>query len=165
MFEQNIEDIMKICVDAIKLSGCRAIIQSKWDEIYNIENKTYIYKIDYNIPHSLIFPFCAAVVHHGGAGTTNTTTKYGCPSIVIEYLFDQKFWGNNLVRLGLTTKVLSRISVDAVSLAHEIKTVLKSEKIKSKARECTEIMKKEDGVKRAVELIEERFTRIARPKS
>jgi UDP:flavonoid glycosyltransferase YjiC (YdhE family) len=158
IFEQDPAYIMKLCFDAIALAGCRAIIQSKWDGFDKIENNPNIYRVGYNIPHSLIFPFCAAVVHHGGSGTTNTATQYGCPSIIIEYLFDQKFWGSILVRIGLTTKVLSRKSVDAFSLAHEIKVVLNSNQLKSKAKECAEIMKHENGVQRAIALIEEKFS-------
>jgi sterol 3beta-glucosyltransferase len=161
IFEQNPESIMKICTEAIRLAGCRAIVQTKSYLIKNFEHLPDVYMIDYNIPHSQIFPLSAAVVHHGGAGTTNTATQYGCPSIIIEYLFDQKFWGSNLVRIGLTTKVLSRKTIDVRSLAYEIKKVLKSKSIKLKTKECAEIMKQENGIERAVQLIEERFAKAS----
>ncbi|KAJ0959662.1 hypothetical protein J5N97_000680 [Dioscorea zingiberensis] len=45
-------------------------------------------------PHDWLFPQCAAVVHHGGAGTTATGLRAGCPTTVVPFFGDQFFWGD-----------------------------------------------------------------------
>lgn len=159
-FEHTPEHIIAMCMQAIELAGCRAIVQANWDLIKGVDHSTNVYKINNNISHSSLFPMCAAVVHHGGAGITHTATKYGCPSVIIEYLFDQKFWGHTLQRLGLTTKVLSRRNIDVSSLATEIRAVLASERIKQNANTYGVQMRDENGLKRAVTLIENKFSEV-----
>jgi sterol 3beta-glucosyltransferase len=52
-------------------------------------------------PHALVFPRCAAVVHHGGAGTTQMPVRAQVPSVVVPHLADQFFWAAQLERLGV----------------------------------------------------------------
>jgi UDP:flavonoid glycosyltransferase YjiC (YdhE family) len=47
-------------------------------------------------PHARLFPRCAAIVHHGGAGTTQSALLAGRPSVVIPHVTDQFFWGQVL---------------------------------------------------------------------
>ena len=53
-----------------------------------------------NIPYDWLFMKIYAVVHHGGSGTTHTTLKFGCPSLVIPHIVDQFFWGKTIHQLG-----------------------------------------------------------------
>lgn len=152
-FDPAIHEITHLMVDAVRLADCRAIIQSHWDDISDIPENPLIYKIS-SAPHQYIFPHCSAVVHHGGAGTTQSSTLSGCPSVVVAHIADQPFWGRELHRLGVAPKPLHRRSVTAKKLSEKIKTVLASAAIKEKAQRISEIMKREDGVRRAVQLIE-----------
>ncbi len=150
------EQITTIMIKAVKLAGCRAIIQSRWDEIEGIPDSQNIYKIN-SAPHDKIFPYCSAVVHHGGAGTTHTATRHGCPSIVLEYFGDQPFWGSELRRMGIAPKVLHRKTVNASKLAKAIRTVLDSPDMKNQARLQSQVMRREDGISKAVGLIEDQL--------
>ncbi len=49
-----------------------------------------------NIPHDWLFASgrVAAVVHHGGAGTTAAGLSKGLPTVVVPFFGDQGFWGN-----------------------------------------------------------------------
>jgi UDP:flavonoid glycosyltransferase YjiC (YdhE family) len=51
-----------------------------------------------NIPHDWLFDKgrVAAVVHHGGAGTTAIGLAKGCPTVVVPFFGDQGFWGKSL---------------------------------------------------------------------
>lgn len=46
-----------------------------------------------HLRHEWLFPRCAAAVHHGGAGTTATSTAAGLPTAVVAFFGDQPFWG------------------------------------------------------------------------
>lgn len=142
-----------LLVEASRIAGCRAIIQT--DSINPGEGITSpdIFTLAY-AEHHLVFPQCAAVVHHGGAGTSHAASRAGCPSLVVEHATDQVFWGGVLHRAGIAPPLLHRRTVTASVLARAIGTVLSSSAMREKARAIGESMRREDGVKRAVELIE-----------
>lgn len=104
-------------------------------------------------PHRHLFTHCAAVVHHGGAGTAQSAMVYGCPSVV-ERFADQMFWGRELRRLGIAPRLLRRRSVTPEKIAREIRTVLDSSDMKGEAEKIGQDMQNEDGAERAVEWIE-----------
>jgi hypothetical protein len=54
-----------------------------------------------SVPHSWLFLQVAAVVHHGGAGTTAAGPRAGVPSIVILFFGDRLFWGQRVAKLVL----------------------------------------------------------------
>jgi len=43
----------------------------------------------------------AAVVHHGGAGTTTTATRAGAPQVVVPQVADQLYWAGRVADLGI----------------------------------------------------------------
>jgi UDP:flavonoid glycosyltransferase YjiC (YdhE family) len=148
----------ELLIDAVKAAGCRAIIQARWDAVPDIGADPNIYRIE-RAPHHRIFPSCSLVVHHGGAGTSHSSSLAGCPSIVVEHFGDQIFWGAQLKRVGLAKRVLHERSVTAKTLATEIRSVLKSPAMKERALAISASMRKEEGVKRAVALIEKHLAR------
>lgn len=135
------------------LAGCRAVVQSRWNELPEFPDHPQIYKIR-RAPHQYILPHCSAVVHHGGAGTTHSAMLHGCPSVIIEHIGDQGFFANELHRLGVAPKVLHRRNVTARKLARSIRAVLEDPDMKKRAEALREFMLKENGVEKAVELIE-----------
>jgi sterol 3beta-glucosyltransferase/vancomycin aglycone glucosyltransferase len=145
--------ITKVLVEGAHGARTRAIVQSRWAEISDIPNYPDILRIE-KVPHHRVFPFCSAVVHHGGAGTTHSATRSGCPSIVIQHFLDQGFWGQELKRAGIGPTVLNRRSITPGKLSRAIEFVLQSPGMKKRAEELGRAMWEEHGVERTVELIE-----------
>jgi sterol 3beta-glucosyltransferase len=156
LFDTEGEKLINILMEAALLAGCRAIVQCQWKDFPGIPDNPHIFKIQ-NAPHEYLFPYCSAVVHHGGAGTTHTATLHGCPSIIIEHFADQAFFAHELKRMGIAPAALHRKSLSSTKLAKAIRTVLDMPQMKKRAEELGAFMKKENGVKKAVELIESRF--------
>jgi UDP:flavonoid glycosyltransferase YjiC (YdhE family) len=77
--------------------------------------------------------------------------------VVIEHFGDQAFFARELQSLGVAPKVLHRRNITAKKLARAIRTVLGAPDMKKRAEELSGLMRKENGVKKAVELIENRF--------
>lgn len=144
----------KLMRTAVQLAGCRAIIQSASDEASSAQ----IFRCK-SAPHASLFPRCAAVVHHGGAGTTHTSLRAGCPSIIVEHAFDQLFWGQELQRLGVAGPVLHRNNVSAEQLAAAIVVVTSDKTMQTRTQELALRMQDEDGVQTAINLIEQKFAR------
>jgi UDP:flavonoid glycosyltransferase YjiC (YdhE family) len=155
MLDPSPSRITSLLVRAALIAGCRASVQSRWDEIADIPDHPDIYRIR-SAPHQHLFPLCTTVVHHGGAGTTHSSLLHGCPSVVIEHFADQAFFAGELYRLGVAPKALHRRSITVHKLADAIRTVLANPEMKRRAGELGAIMQKENGVGNAVELIEER---------
>ncbi|KAI8585152.1 hypothetical protein BDZ88DRAFT_38129 [Geranomyces variabilis] len=53
------------------------------------------------LPHAKIFPRCAGVVHHGGAGTFHCALAAGVRQLVVPLMFDQRFWARVGAHLGV----------------------------------------------------------------
>ena len=88
--------------EALRRTSRRAIVQlpAQWSgPLPSSANILYVRFIS----HRRVFPQCAMIVHHGGAGTTHTATRAGVPSIVFG-LFGSAFFG---VFLGLGFSILS----------------------------------------------------------
>jgi sterol 3beta-glucosyltransferase len=102
-----------------------------------------------------LFPRCAAVVHHAGAGTTHTTLAAGAPSVPVPHVSDQFGWADDLQRLGVAPRALPRRALTAPRLAARIRSVLATPPMKQRAVAMAARMKDDDGVKTAVRMIEE----------
>jgi sterol 3beta-glucosyltransferase len=147
---------MELFLEAVKLAGCRAVIQTSSAQ-YPADSQTgQIYFIGRH-PHQPLFKRCAAIVHHGGAGTTHAATLSGCPSIVVPFMDEQLFWARQLQLLGLAGMPLPAKSVTAAALAKGIRTVLASTSMQDNARQAGQAMQSHNGVAHAVQLLEAQF--------
>jgi sterol 3beta-glucosyltransferase len=147
----------KIVLDALSDTGERGIVLSGPEEQDDarVEN---VYRTE-SIPFRWLFPRVAAVVHHGGLGTSHCAARAGVPQITVPFMGDQYFWGNRLWQLGVAHRPLSRRSVRATALALAIKTALSDPAMRQRATDCARRMTAEEGVARAVAFIEEWLSR------
>lgn len=60
--------MLSIILDAVRACGVRAIISKGWSDLDGDAGEN-IYHVG-DCPHEWLFPRVAAVVHHGGAGTS-----------------------------------------------------------------------------------------------
>jgi sterol 3beta-glucosyltransferase len=104
-------------------------------------------------PHSWLFPRMAAVVHHGGAGTTAEGLRAGVPTVIIPFAFDQPFWGERIKAMGLGPDPIPQKNLSADRLAQAIRTSVTDSGMKQRARSCGEAVRAEDGLGNAVKTI------------
>ncbi|MEF3074570.1 glycosyltransferase [Methylobacter sp. Wu1] len=149
---------MDLFIEAAQKIKCRAIIQTSSDRYPPEAQYGDIYFIGKH-PHQAVFKHCAAVVHHGGAGTTHSATLSGCPSIVVPFMDEQLFWACQLQHLGLAPAPLLAKNASAAALAERIKAVLQSEKMQSNALRGKDQIDPGRGTKTATSLIEAAFVR------
>jgi sterol 3beta-glucosyltransferase len=77
----------------------------------------------------------AAIVHHGGAGTTTTAARAGVPQVVVPHIFDQIYWGERVRALGLGPPAIPRTRLSVERLAGALREMLENELIQERARE------------------------------
>jgi sterol 3beta-glucosyltransferase len=106
------------------------------------------------IPHDWLFPKVAAVVHHGGAGTTAAAMRAGRPAVVVPFFADQPFWAQRVERLGVGPPSVPLKRLTADRLAAAIRAAVTDEGIARRAAELGERLRAEDGVGRAVDVVD-----------
>ena len=107
-----------------------------------------------SIPYSWLFPRLAAVVHHGGAGTTSAGLRASVPSIVIPFFGDQPFWGQRVSELGVGPPPIPRKKLTVERLAQAIQDTVTDEGMRQRAADLGSIIQAEDGVANAVDIIQ-----------
>ncbi len=152
MTGKQAEEVVEIALAALIKTKQRGIFLTGWSGVENIDLPENIWKIS-AIPHNWLFPKMACIVHHGGAGTTAATFHAGVPGIIIPFLGDQAFWGYRSQKLGVSpaTIIYERLNVD--NLAAAIMQGIKDKDIRKKAAILGEKIRAENGVKTAVEII------------
>lgn len=75
----------QLIIQAVQAAGVRAIVSKGWSGLGSAEqsNDQIFYVGD--CPHEWLFQNVAAVVHHGGAGTTACGLRYGKPTLVVPF--------------------------------------------------------------------------------
>lgn len=107
-------------LDAARRAGRRAVIARGWSDM-PVEAAADCIVVD-EINQQALFPRVAAVVHHGGAGTTFTAARAGVPQVVTPMYGDQFFWGARAEALDIGRSLPFReLSADRlVSALHDV---------------------------------------------
>jgi MGT family glycosyltransferase len=155
MFGVDATALTQLLLDALAKSGRRAVLQSGWAGLGDMPLPPNVHRTEF-VSHEWLFPRAACVVHHGGAGTTGAALRAGVPSVIAYHLGDQQFWARHTGRLGVATATLTQKKLTADWLAKQIDRALHDEPLRERARKLGEAIRAEDGVARAIELIEEK---------
>ncbi len=154
--QDYLSEVAEIWEQAVRRAGCRAILQLPWGDFPSISANPHLFLVRRS-PYKKVFPRCAMVIHHGGAGTTQSTLLAGRPSIIVAHVSDQFFWGSELERLGVGGKTLQRKGLTSRQLANGILDVLRRQEMEQRAVIIGKKMSSEDGVAAAIQLIENTF--------
>lgn len=133
---------------ALKLAGVRGIVQGDPD---TSDDQVLAVR---DVPHSWLFPRMAAVVHHGGAGTTAAGLRAGVPTVVCPFFGDQPYWGERVAALGAGPAPLPFRTLTVPRLASRIRLAVQDQGMADRANELGLRIRDEDGVGRAQEIID-----------
>lgn len=126
-FEEDTSFLEEKIIEVSKISKVRLIIQTSRNGIKKVnDNIMYVGFI----PHMQVLPYCQGMIHHGGAGTTQTAILSGCPSVVIAYAWDQFFWGRKLHDLGVSPGYINRKYLDKYQLVGLVNKLKKDKTFK-----------------------------------
>ncbi len=142
----------QLITEALRISGERCVLLSGWSRLGDGTLPDTVYPVD-SIPHSWLFPRMAAVVHHGGAGTTAAGLRSGVPSILTPYAADQFFWAERVEALGVGPKSVSYHMLTVEKLAERIRQAVTDKAMRERAEAFGRRIEAERGVDRAVEFI------------
>ncbi|MCW1970477.1 MAG: glycosyltransferase, partial [Anaerolineae bacterium] len=89
----------------------------------------------------------------GGAGTTGTAFAAGVPQFIIPHFAEQPYWGRRSHELGVGVKPVPKQRLSDTDLARGMTQMATDQRLKAKAAQLGELIRGEDGINRAVHLI------------
>jgi sterol 3beta-glucosyltransferase len=158
MNTQNAERTTAIILEALRQTGRRAVLSVGWGGLTQLQANDQLFPIE-SIPHDWLFPHMAAVIHHGGAGTTSAGLRAGVPSIIVPFYLDQPFWGYRVAQLGVGPMPIPQKALTAEKLVSAIRTALDTPEIGEQAAGLGIRIRAEDGIAQAVKRIETCLTK------
>jgi len=149
----NNQETANIVLNALAETGQRAVLVAGWSGLgfgQRLPSTVFLLK---SIPLTWLLPQMAAIVHHGGAGTTGTALRAGIPSIVIPHFGDQHFWGRRIAELGTGPEPIARKELSAERLAQAIHTATQDQVMKERATSIGSQIRAENGIQQAIQII------------
>jgi len=140
-------------ITALARAGVRGVIARGWGGLQPQQLPPEVHLID-EAPHDVLLPQMAAVVHHGGAGTTVAGLLAGLPTVVCPFFGDQPFWGRTVHRLGVGPAPVPARQLDPVRLAAAIGQAVNSPAMRDAAYALGQRLRAEDGTASAVRFLE-----------
>jgi rhamnosyltransferase subunit B len=146
---------------AAKLLGRRAVLLVKNPRILLPVLPEGVVAFDY-APFSQLFPRAAAIVHHGGIGTTGQAMRSGRPSLVMPCAWDQPDNAERAARLGIA-RTIARNRYTPQRVAAELRLLLEDPAYSQRAAEIATKVRQEDGVKAACDALESLIASPGKP--
>jgi sterol 3beta-glucosyltransferase len=145
--------VVDAAVTALGRSGHRGVLATGGGHVlYGVPENVLVIG---SAPHDWLFPRMAAVVHHGGAGTTAEGLRAGKPTVICPTsINDQLFWGRRVHVLGGGTVPIPQRKLTAEALSRTIHAATTDNRMRERAATLGAEIRAERGVARAVELIE-----------
>ena len=149
------ERTTRIVLDALAQAGLRGVLARGWGGLVPGDAPASVHLLD-QVPHDWLFPRVAAVVHHGGAGTTAAGLRAGRPTVVCPFFGDQPFWGRRVYERGAGPAPIPQKKRTVERLAAALVEATGRADIRRKAAALGAKIRREPGVDRAVAFIERR---------
>ena len=94
------DDIARVAIEAIRGQGRRVLLARGWADLALVDDQDDCFAVG-EVNQQALFGRVAAVVHHGGAGTTTTATRAGAPQVVVPQWGDQPYFAGRVAELGI----------------------------------------------------------------
>jgi UDP:flavonoid glycosyltransferase YjiC (YdhE family) len=154
MIAKDVDSLAAAAVDGVRAVGRRAIVAGGWGRLdRHVVAADDLMVVD-QLPHDSAFPRVAAVVHHGGAGTTTAAARAGVPQVLVPHILDQYYWGHRIAAIGLGPRAVPADLATADILADRIDRALSDPAIRSRAGALAPVIRARNGAPAAVLALE-----------
>lgn len=141
--------ILPDMVSALRRAGQRMVLARFWDDPMPVETARDLFFIR-KYPHLDLFPRMAAVIHHGGAGTTATAAISGVPQIIVPHALDQFRWGYRIWKAGVGPKPIPRPRLISNRLTAAVNHCLADPGYRDRAQQIAATIRRENSLANAV---------------
>lgn len=129
---------------AAERAGVRALLLTGWGGLAQRPLGEHVFALD-GAPHDWLFPRVAAVIHHGGAGTTSAALRAGVPNTAATFIADQQFWGRRVQALGCGPGPIPFRKLNVERLAERMRALVEVPERHEAARAVAARLAAEDG--------------------
>jgi len=142
-------------IEAVRAVGRGVIIAGGWAALdRHVAPSSDVLTLN-AVAHDLVFSRVAAVVHHGGAGTTTAAARAGVPQVILPHILDQYYWAHRVERLGLGPRGLPVELVTADVLAERIDAAVNDAGMRRRAAAFERTIAGRNGAAAGAVLLEE----------
>ena len=97
----------------------------------------------------------AAIIHHGGAGTTATAALSGKPQVIVPHILDQYYHGHKVFKSGFGSAPIMRSKLTAKRMIDALTCCFSNPNIQQKAIQIAQSIHPENSLHKAIRTIEE----------
>ncbi len=160
MVGRDPERTAEIVLAALRRSDQRGVLLRGWGGLQATDLPDDVIMVS-DVPHDWLFPRMAAVVHHGGAGTTAAGLRAGVPTVVVPFFVDQPFWGERVHALGVGPRPILQKKLTVARLTEAIRQAVNDLAVRDRAAALGRRIRQEDGVKTAVRCVQSLLDELA----
>ena len=148
------ESLIAIAIQAARQVGLKTVLQLPGHELDKESLPERVYVTD--CPrYGWLFSRAALVVHGGGTQVTASALRAGRPSVIVPAAGNQHGWPELVRAAGCARNVIPVGQLNAARLAAAIRGTLASAEVRSAAAVLGEQIRNENGLEKAVTLIEQ----------
>lgn len=125
-------------------AGVRLVLQRGWSGLGDGAEAEHVQVVG-DVPYPQLFERVAAVVHHGGAGTTALGLRHGRPTLAIPAVADQFFWGHRLSAIGVGPPPVPLRRLSRARLAERLRALAATQAYATRAAAIGSALRHEDG--------------------
>lgn len=146
------KELLTQSAEACRLMNRRGILLTKFADQVPDSLPPGVVHFDY-VPLTTLMPRCAAIVHHGGIGTTSQALAAGVPQVITPFGFDQMDTADRLQRLGVGDSLLPQ-TLKAKELAEKLTKLLGNPRTVPACRDVQRHFENEDVLTDTCHLLE-----------
>jgi UDP:flavonoid glycosyltransferase YjiC (YdhE family) len=146
------QDFFAAAVEACRLLGRRGVFLTRFPDQVPPDLPAAVRHFDY-VPFSQLLPRAAALVHHGGIGTSAQALAAGVPQLVMPMAHDQPDNAARLRRLGVAAS-LPRARFRGPAVARDLERLLRSKEVAQNCRAVADRLKDSRAVEQTCEELE-----------
>lgn len=139
-------------IDAIRRVGARALVIGAAPGVIPDPLPPDVFALPF-APFSLVYPRCAAVIHHGGIGSVAQALRAAVPMLVVPWGFDQAFNGARVAELGVG-QWLPRSAYTPDRVAPLLADLLHTPSYRDRAQQLAYALTQENGVRTLCDRLE-----------
>lgn len=151
-YHRNAKTFFHVWVSVCNRLGIRGLLLSPANDCIPGSLPERVLHFPY-VPLSTVLPRAAAVVHHGGIGTTGLALAAGIPQLVLPFTDDQSDNAARVQRIGAGSR-MSLAALHPEEAAARLKALMSSQAIAGASQSIAARMRSEDPLGKASRLIE-----------
>jgi sterol 3beta-glucosyltransferase len=138
-------------IAAARTARVRLVLATGWGGLSAVDTADVL--VVGAVDHQRLFPRTAAVVHHGGAGTTATAYAAGRPQVICPFVADQPFWARLAQVGGVAPAPLPQRRLTEAALADALGRAVADAALSANAARLGDRIRAERGVDTAVDIL------------